>query len=144
MPDLLKLQYLIEGMKDSLKLHIALHDPQTSASFLSYARKLEDTLSFTDLNQEVKIFDDHHNIVAIHQSPITSSTFERQRTTYPRISTRYKQFQTPSKNRNALRNKKFFSAESSPDKLSKRSSVICYTCGTPGHYARECTRYHFS
>ena len=30
-------------------------------------------------------------------------------------------------NKNTLRNKKFFSSESSSDKLSKRSSVICYT-----------------
>ena len=144
MPDLLKLQYLMGGVKDSLKLHIALHDPQISDSFLSYARKLEDTLSFTDLNQEVKQFDDHRNIDAIHQSPITSSTFERQRMTYPHISTRFQRFQTSSNNKNALCNKKFFSSESLPDKLSKRSSVICYTCGTPDHYARECTRYHFS
>ena len=77
MSDLLKLQYLMGGVKDSLKLHIALHDPQGSASFLSFARKLEDTLSFTDLNQEVKQSDDHRNIDAIHQSRITSSTFER-------------------------------------------------------------------
>ncbi|CAF5001837.1 unnamed protein product, partial [Rotaria socialis] len=50
MPDSLKLKYLMTGIRDSLKLHVALQDPKTTEIFLSMARKLEDTLSLTSSN----------------------------------------------------------------------------------------------
>ena len=41
--DSMKLQHLMVGVKESLKLHIVLHDSQSTDAFLSYARKVEDT-----------------------------------------------------------------------------------------------------
>jgi hypothetical protein len=43
MSDSLKLKYLMACIKESLKIHVALHDPKTTDAFLLFARKVEDT-----------------------------------------------------------------------------------------------------
>ncbi|CAF4326803.1 unnamed protein product, partial [Rotaria sordida] len=53
MPDSLKLKYLMAGIKESLKTHVALQDPQTTEGFLSSAKKIEDVLSLTNTNNEL-------------------------------------------------------------------------------------------
>ncbi|CAF4260821.1 unnamed protein product, partial [Rotaria sordida] len=52
--DSLKLKYLMAGIRESLKLHVALQDPKTTDGFLSLARKIEDTLSFTTTDNEMQ------------------------------------------------------------------------------------------
>ncbi|CAF0943654.1 unnamed protein product [Rotaria sordida] len=54
MLDSLKLKYLMAGIRESLKLHVALQDPKTTDAFLSLARKIEDTLSFTTTDNEMQ------------------------------------------------------------------------------------------
>ncbi|CAF3745451.1 unnamed protein product [Rotaria sordida] len=53
MPDSLKLKYLMAGIKDSLKTHVALQDPKTSEAFMLSARKIEDVLSLTKTSNEL-------------------------------------------------------------------------------------------
>ena len=48
----MKLQYLLVGVKNSLKLHIALHDPQTPEMFLAYVPNEDDTLSLAGNNYD--------------------------------------------------------------------------------------------
>ncbi|CAF4633411.1 unnamed protein product [Rotaria sp. Silwood2] len=78
MPDSLKLQYLIAGVKESLKLHISLHDPQTSESFFTYARKLEATLSFINSIYDNNQTKDHHDAAAMQQFPSCFNSYFRQ------------------------------------------------------------------
>ncbi|CAF4914924.1 unnamed protein product, partial [Rotaria magnacalcarata] len=63
MPDSLKLKYLMAGIKDSLKLQVALQDPKTTDVFLLTARKVEDTLSLTSSTND--IHPDHVTINAV-------------------------------------------------------------------------------
>ena len=65
-------QYLLAGVKDSLKLHIALHDPQTPETFLGYARKVEDTSSLTGSNYDVPPVDIQQDVV-INRQPMPSA-----------------------------------------------------------------------
>ena len=62
MTDSMKLQYLLAGVKQSLGLHIALHDPQSSEAFLSYARNVEDTLSLTGTDYDLNQYENHPNM----------------------------------------------------------------------------------
>ena len=144
MPDSMKLQYLKVGVKDSLKLHIALHDPQDTVSFLSYARKLEDTLSFTDVSREMTPCDEQRNIIAAQQHPSTLNTFQEQQKDYRQIPARHLNLQVSQPNNNNKTHNRLISPSDRFHHISsKRSLTICYRCDTPGHYARECTRPHF-
>ena len=67
MADSLKLKYLMVGIKESLKVHVALHDPKTTDIFLSFARKVEDTLSVTHTNNEMNQHDVNINTVAFQK-----------------------------------------------------------------------------
>ena len=73
MPDSLKLKYLMTGIKDSLKLHDALQDPKTTDVFLLIARKVEDTLSLTSLNDDIS--PDHITINAVTNSQPSTQPF---------------------------------------------------------------------
>ncbi|CAF4291457.1 unnamed protein product [Rotaria sordida] len=44
----------MDGIRESLKLHVALQDPKITNAFLSLARKIEDTLSFTTTDNEMQ------------------------------------------------------------------------------------------
>ena len=123
MTDSMKLQYLLAGVKDSLKLHIALQDPQTTESFLAYARKVEDTLSLVGSNYDASPVD-------IQQR----ENVNRPLIQYP-SDQRYRQGQTEQKAHRPNQENNTTS--------SRRFTPTCYTCGTPGHYSRDCTRHHF-
>ncbi|CAF4958233.1 unnamed protein product, partial [Rotaria socialis] len=73
----LKLKYLMTGIKDSLKLHVALQDPKTTDVFLLIARKVEDILSFTSSTPD--IHPDHLTINAVeHSKPLTRPFIQQQ------------------------------------------------------------------
>ncbi|CAF3301414.1 unnamed protein product [Rotaria socialis] len=60
----------VKNIKDSLKLHVALQDPKTTDLFLLIARKVEDALSLTSLNND--IHSDHVTVnVVTHSKPLT-------------------------------------------------------------------------
>ena len=71
MTESMKLQYLLAGVKDSLKLHIALHDPPTPETFLACARKVEDTLSLTGSNYDVPPVDVQQDVI-MHRQPMAA------------------------------------------------------------------------
>ena len=139
----MKLQYLMAGVKHSLKLHIALYDPQSPGEFLSYARKIEDTLSLTSRDYDLHQYDNHQNKIYDRQ-PTTSTIDSPQDTDHRRINVHQSQLQTPtSGHMNTFRNNNVLNSGSSKNAMSKRLSRFLYTCGTPGHCSRDCTRSHF-
>ena len=143
MTDSMKLQYLMAGVKQSLKLHIALYDPKSSDEFLSYARKVEDTLSLTSTEYDLNQYDNCQNMTYDRQ-PTTSTINSRQNTDHRRINVHQSQLQTATSGQmNKTNNNNNTYPSSSRYTTSNRSSVVCYACGTPGHYARDCTRSHF-
>ncbi|CAF3016309.1 unnamed protein product [Rotaria sp. Silwood2] len=143
MSDSMKLQYLTAGVKESLKFHIALKEPQTTEAFLLYARKLEDTLSFAGNDDETNEYDESQGVATMQQRPWISYKFQTPRKNYSQNI----QYTTPRNSqgygKNNLFNKNTLSSDTSQRKPNKQSSVICYACGTSGHYARDCVRSHF-
>ena len=145
MTESMKLQYLLAGVKDSLKLHIALHDPQTPETFLVYARKVEDTLSLTGSNHDVppvniqqEVIMNRQPMASANQSQPSDQHYRHEETTRLPSSNSRQKNQQVAMDRNAQR-----SSQDNNGTSSRRFTPTCYTCGTPGHYSRDCTRNRF-
>ncbi|CAF3544285.1 unnamed protein product [Rotaria sp. Silwood1] len=123
MTDSMKLQYLMAGVKQSLKLHIALHDPQSPEAFLSYARKVEDTLSLTTTDYDLNSHDNYQN-TSYDRQPTTSNINPRQAVDSRCVDIHQSKPQTSiSGHINNSRNKNVSYSSSSNYTTSKRPSA---------------------
>lgn len=142
MTETMKLRYLMAGVKESLKFHIALHDPKTLESFLDYAKKVEDIMSITKINSMSDHELDHEFINAIRQTPTTKEFHPSTENQKSETVTHYFK-QNDKKDVQHHSHRRFPVHNDRSSNKSNRKSIICYSCGTPGHYARECARSHF-
>ena len=147
MPDSLRLKYLMAGIKESLKTHVALQDSQTTEAFLSSAKKIEDVLSLTNttnelLDKDITVI----NAAGYHARSPNQTTFTRTSNNtfnpHPRYVNAARTRTTHSRNTYAANNPDRHNKSSKYTRSIQRSNV-CFNCGTPGHCARDCIRPHF-
>jgi hypothetical protein len=146
MPDSLKLKYLMAGIKESLKTHVALQDPKTTEAFLSSARKIEDIFALTGTNNESITNGATLNATNYQGQPNQTSFIQTSTNNFNRGNPRYTNatdtrstyYQNASTGNNVRQQNKF-----SKFTRSTQRSNACFTWGTPGHYARDCTRPNF-
>jgi hypothetical protein len=134
------------GIKESLKTHVALQDPKTTEAFLSSARKIEDVFALTNTNNELIPDIITLNATASQSQPNQTSFTRTSHDNSGRSNSRYtnsKQIRSTYDQKTSSGNNAHQQHKPSKFTRSNRRSNDCFKCGTPGHYARDCTRSHF-
>lgn len=139
MSDTIKLQYLMAGVRDSLKIQISLHDPQTSTAFLSYARKVEDVFRLTNTNYS----NDYQNTEESNFQGYDAMSMKNNVQITPKEFHSQGQMTSKMKMYDKLKDNHTRTNHQYRRYTSNQATRTCYRCGNPGHYARYCNQRHF-
>ncbi|CAF4495660.1 unnamed protein product [Rotaria sp. Silwood2] len=117
MDDTSKLQYLKDGLKPSLRFHVLLKNPQTTAEFLEYAQKIEE-------------------LKAVDEEKDTQSSPSR----HPSYSNSYYNINYHNNNSSEQHVAAITTQRQYRNSISKLS-YQCYKCGANDHYIRDCPHF---